>query len=123
MKKNVFVLAALALLLVRPALSETYEDPAAAQTMAEAIARASAAQRATTTQPTGAFQAVMKDDDDGDDDDGLAEYEEYAAKAAKDAASGSIFSSCTPNPFKLCSGPRPSKKHKALRRCWNAVCP
>ena len=123
MKKNVIVLAALALLFVRPALSETYEDPAAAQTMAEAIARASAAQSATTTQPTWAFQAVTRNDDDGDDDDGLAEYEEYAAKAAKAAASGSIYSSCTPNPFKLCSGPRPSKKRKFLRACWNAVCP
>ena len=123
MKKNVFVLAALALLLVRPALSETNEDPAAAQTMAEAIARASAAQSAAATQPTGTFQAASKDDDEGNDDDDLAAYEEYAAKAAKDGASGSVYNKCTPNPFKLCSGPRPSKKHKFLRACWNAVCP
>ncbi len=59
------------------------------------------------------------DDDDGEDNPYMAEAETIAKKAA----SGGIFSSCTANPFAFCSGPRPSKKHKFLRACWNFVCP
>lgn len=31
------------------------------------------------------------------------------------------FSTCTPDPFTLCSGPRPARKDPR-RKCWDEVC-
>ena len=43
------------------------------------------------------------------------------AAAAARAAGGGIYSSCTPNPFALCSGPRPGRKDP-MRSCFDFVC-
>lgn len=45
-----------------------------------------------------------------------------AAAHAAGAAAGGIFSSCTDNPFALCSGPRPGRKNP-LRACFDFLCP
>lgn len=36
-------------------------------------------------------------------------------------SAGGVFSSCTDNPFSLCSGPRPGKKNP-LRACFDSLC-
>lgn len=45
-----------------------------------------------------------------------------AAAAATGAAAGGIYSSCTDNPFALCSAGRPGPKDP-LRGCYDFVCP
>ncbi|MEW5890840.1 MAG: hypothetical protein AB1768_17795 [Pseudomonadota bacterium] len=45
-----------------------------------------------------------------------------AAANAAGAAAGGIYSSCTSNPFALCSGPRPGRKNP-LRACFDFICP
>lgn len=45
-----------------------------------------------------------------------------AAAAAAGAAAGGIFSSCTGNPFALCSGGRPGRKDP-MRACFDFLCP
>ncbi|MCL2326785.1 MAG: hypothetical protein FWC40_09880 [Proteobacteria bacterium] len=47
---------------------------------------------------------------------------ERVERQAKQETQGAKYSSCTPNPFALCSGPRPGKKHKSMRRCWDSLC-
>lgn len=39
----------------------------------------------------------------------------------KKQVQGGKYSSCTPNPFALCSLPRPGKKDP-MRGCWDEVC-
>lgn len=41
-------------------------------------------------------------------------------KLKKQMKSGK-FSTCTPDPFTLCSHPRPGKKDP-MRKCWDEVC-
>ena len=84
-----------------------------AQTIPESMEEAV---KTASMTPSGNQNSDDKEDEDNP-------YMEQAEKMAKEAASGGVFSTCTPNPFALCSGPRPSKKHKFLRACWNTVCP
>lgn len=46
---------------------------------------------------------------------------EIAKKQAAQQNQGK-FSNCYPNPFELCSKPRPDKRHKQLRDCWDELC-
>lgn len=45
---------------------------------------------------------------------------EAAQRQAAQSGSGK-FSTCTSNPFALCSAPRPDKKNP-LRACWDSLC-
>ena len=105
MKLNVLVLSFLALVSAHSSIAQT--------TMEDAIVDEAASQQVV--------QSVDDDDDEGDDQ--FAQYGTLAAEVAQNAASGAIFSTCTLNPFAFCSGPKPSKKFKFLRACWNAICP
>ena len=55
---------------------------------------------------------------------GIQESFSHGSKKAAQVVgktSGGIFSSCTPNPFALCSGGKPDKD-SGLRPCWNLLC-
>ena len=113
-KAPTLLITLFALLVSYGAMSET--------TMDEEIKKAEASLEYTPSQ-TLLIQESNPQNNDGNSDSDLDALEEYAASIVMDAATGSIFSACTLNPFKLCSGPRPGKKHKFLRACWNVVCP
>lgn len=46
---------------------------------------------------------------------------EIAKKQSEQQKQGK-FSTCYPNPFELCSHPRPDKHHQKLRDCWDDLC-
>ena len=90
----------------------------------EAISSGTAPALVVKNTTTGSSTLTVEPNkDDTDEKDDLASYTEAAAQGASSAAAGSIYNSCTANPFALCSGPMPSKKNKFLRNCWIAVCP